>query len=291
MVAELGSQAGAEAQRVTDNVFNALKGVKGYKVSAERYREITTSSAYSKFNNVEQLGFSPNNKVVLAGKFFKDGGDYTNKFGAGFYLKNGDLKRFYNGEMVPIYFAGCHGNEGFMQLPRVQMSGSGETSASVNTQTSTLDLRGRLGSGTTYKKETHLGIGFTPPKPNEKPPEKPPEKTPPEKTPPKLGTQTQTKSLPNGQQPVVGPRPTQTIPPNNGLNTINRPIPGSIQPGTGVIPQGGQLPTTGVNVINQSIPASLPLQQGVIPVQTIVNPNLGQTLIPTQIPASITPVS
>jgi hypothetical protein len=292
MVAELGSQAGAEAQRVTDNVFNALKGVKGYKVSAERYREITTSSAYSKFNNVEQLGFSPNNKVVLAGKFFKDGGDYTNKFGAGFYLKNGDLKRFYNGEMVPIYFAGCHGNEGFMQLPRVQMSGSGETSASVNTQTSTLDLRGRLGSGTTYKKETHLGIGFTPPKPNEKPPEKPPEKTPPEKTPPKLGTQTQTKPLPNGQQPVVGSGPTQTIPPNNGLNTINRPIPGSIQPGTGVIPPGGQLPTTGVNVINQPIPASLPLQQSVIPVQTIVNPNLGQTLIPTQIPASITqPVS
>jgi hypothetical protein len=255
MVAELGSQAGAEAQRVTDNVFNALKGVKGYKVSAERYREISSSREYSKFNNVEQLGFSPNNKVVLAGKFFKDGGDYTNKFGAGFYLKNGDLKRFYNGEMVPIYFAGCHGNEGFMQLPRVQMSGSGETSASVNTQTSTLDLRGRLGSGTTYEKERHLGIGFTPPKPNEKPPEKPPET--PQKEPPKLGTQTRTKSLPNGQQPVVGPRPTQTIPPNNGLNTINRPIPGSIQPGTGVIPQGGQLPTTGVNVINQSIPASI----------------------------------
>ena len=291
MVAELGSQAGAEAQRVTDNVFNALKGVKGYKVSAERYREISSSSEYSKFNNVEQLGFSPNNKVVLAGKFFKDGGDYTNKFGAGLYLKNGDLKRFYNGEMVPIYFAGCHGNEGFMQLPRVQMSGSGETSASVNTQTSTLDLRGRLGSGTTYKKETHLGIGFTPPKPNEKPPEKPPEKTP-EKTPPKTGTQTQTKPTPTSTAPGTGPTPNQLIAPGNGVQTLSKPLPVGNNPGVGPIPQGGGgLPGTGVNVINQPIPASLPFQHNVIPTQTIVNPNLGQTFIPTQIPASITPVS
>jgi hypothetical protein len=285
MINTIGQNAANEAERVTNNVFNALKNTKGYRISGREYNRIINSSNYQSINNITELGFGPQNVLVAGGKFEQDGADVTNNL-KGAYINKNDIARLHNGELVRIVYPGCKGNIGYVQLPKVQISGRGETSYTVDTRNNIVRLSNTSGRVESREKNTFLGLGFKIPKPN---PEKPPET--PQKEPPKLGTQTQTKSLPNGQQPVVGPRPTQTIPPNNGLNTINRPIPGSIQPGTGVIPQGGQLPTTGVNVINQSIPASLPLQQGVIPVQTIVNPNLGQTLIPTQIPASITPVS
>jgi hypothetical protein len=272
MINTIGQNAANEAERVTNNVFNALKNTKGYRISGREYNRIINSSNYQSINNITELGFGPQNVLVAGGKFEQDGADVTNNL-KGAYINKNDIARLHNGELVRIVYPGCKGNIGYVQLPKVQISGRGETSYTVDTRNNIVRLSNTSGRVESREKNTFLGLGFKIPKPN---PEKPPE-TPQKEPPNKLGTQTQTKSLPNGQQPVVGPRPTQTIPPNNGLNTINRPIPGSIQPGTGVIPQGGQLlPTTGVNVINQQIPASLPLQQSVIPVQTIVNPGIGQ---------------
>jgi hypothetical protein len=270
MINTIGQNAANEAERVTNNVFNALKNTKGYRISGREYNRIINSSNYQSINNITELGFGPQNVLVAGGKFEQDGADVTNNL-KGAYINKNDIARLHNGELVRIVYPGCKGNIGYVQLPKVQISGRGETSYTVDTRNNIVRLSNTSGRVESREKNTFLGLGFKIPKPN---PEKPPET--PQKEPPKLGTQTQTKPLPNGQQPVVGPGPTQTIPPNNGLNTINRPIPGSIQPGTGVIPQGGQLPNTGVNVINQPIPASLPLQQSVIPAQTIVNPGIGQ---------------
>jgi hypothetical protein len=268
MVAELGNAAAEETDKVIDNLFRSVNQITAKKISNAEFNQIKASPNFKLYTNVQDLGFGPNNKLALVGKFYKDGGDYTAQFGKGFYASPADVLKLKNGEKVRVYFNGCDGNIGFAQLPKVSISGSGETGYSLNSEASNLNIDGKVGSGNIEEEKEFLGIGFKIPK----------EKAPRQDQPEQPKTPETPKPQPKKVDHLSGDAQSQTAPGSEpGIDVpLKQPVT-PIETPDALVP-GQTTPSSTGNIIGTPTPSN-------VPQVTIINgrPTLA-------VPPSVTPV-
>jgi hypothetical protein len=291
VVSHLGEQARTKSQKVVENLFAAAGSITDKKISAAQFHAIEHNSNFRLATNVQDLGFSPDTKLAIVGKFASDGGDYSSTFGKGFYLRPGDIARLRNGEMVRVIFKGCHGNIGFVQLPELELNGRGVTNYNINNTSSNLNIRGNVGSGFSSEKRTHVGLGFQIPHPTvEKP--RPPEHPPQQK--PKIQFnegKASTYTAPAGQpQPLTIPKappkinvnsgsPSTYAPPSNTAGPVNIPTPKTT---VNISPiQSSPMTTPG----NISGPVNIPTPKTTV---NFSNPGVATSTVPSATPVYAT---